>query len=63
MVTEKEWADANESRSARSELIDRETKQYLLDGGLITRREKDGSITLWGSLDGIKMHPVKEVKE
>jgi len=62
-VTEKEWKDAGDSKAEHETLLTRETKEYLINGGLITRRAKDGSITKWGSLDGVKLHPVKEVKE
>ncbi len=62
-ISSDEYKLAKGNPSKLQALYDREYKQYLLDGGIITRKEKDASITLWASLDGEKLHPVQDVTE
>ena len=63
MITKTEYKLAQGSPSKKQALYDREYKEYLLNGGIITRKEMDGSITMWASLDGEKLHPVQDVSE
>lgn len=60
-INEHKLAKGNPSKMQA--LYDREYKEYLLNGGIITRKEKDGSLTLWASLDGERLHPVQDVSE
>lgn len=62
-ITSNEQRLAKGSPKKMQALYDREYKEYLLNGGVITRKEKDGSITLWASLDGSRLHPVQDVSE
>jgi len=59
-VSKEEYENANQSCAQLSAIIERETLEYLQAGGLITRREKGGEYTYWGSDDGINFYEVKQ---
>ncbi len=61
-VSKEEFEHASRSRKDLDDLINKETSEYLLEGGLITRYERGGEYTYWGSDDGITLTQIIPAK-
>ena len=59
MITKIEWDNTKGNSLALSRLITRETKQYLKDGGIITRKEGEDKFVYLEAPDGKTLKKVK----
>jgi len=58
MITAKEWAFATTIvpgqetvKDKEAKLVAQETREYFANGGIMTRREKDGGLSFWAMRD------------